>query len=331
MAVVIAPPEERMVFIVGRGRSGTTLLKTLIDTHPGISVAPEGLFVMNLLRPSRGRTWNEQNVRRFGREVFLEERTLRWSVSRDELERRWLALPAEASFARHCAEVYEAHAEATGKDPGRLLGDKNPHYSLFVDELMTTFPKARFIHIVRDYRDNVVSYQNVPFDLDGAAALAYRWEHYNRVVLDAAEREPLKFHLLRFEDLITEPVRTLDRLGEFLGLSWDASTLVHTRKKQESLPAWHRNVNEPIDPKLAGRWQNTLSESDVAMLDRICQPLGERLGYPAASKIRGSAAPMGVAYGWTITALEKLLFRFPLIPRILIIKAYRRLTGNVIE
>jgi hypothetical protein len=321
-----------MFFVVGRGRSGTTLLKALLDAHPSISVAPEALFIMNVARAYRTGSWNERRVRRFSRDVFLEDRMRRWGVTREELERRWLALPPDATFARRCAEVYEAHADRNGKRAGRLLGDKNPHYGLFAHELAEIFPRARFVHLVRDYRDNVLSYRNVPFDLSNNAALAYRWKHYNSMVMEAARRHPDRFHRISFEELVTAPATTLDRLCRFLGVESAEASLPDARSETSDVPPWHRHLGGPIDAGLAGRWQQELSAREVATIERICQPLGAHLGYaPASSPMHGTPALFGVASGWAVTALEKVLFRFPIALRVLVIRSYRRATGNVIR
>lgn len=322
-----APPDERMFFLIGRGRSGTTLLQGILDAHPSVSVAPEALFIMNLALAYRG-----GRTKGFTRDVFLEERMRRWAVKREDIEQRQLALPSDASFARRCAEVYEAQADAAKKDVGRLLGDKNPHYALFVDELMELFPRAKFVHLVRDYRDNVLSYRNVPFDLSNVAALADRWNDYNARIVAAAKRSPGRFHRVRFEDLVADPASTLRDICGFLGVAWDEKYLERNRNDRE-VPEWHRHLAKPIDANLAGRWQNSFSPKQVAIMDRICQPLGRELGYEAASPATrlGLAARAGAAYGSAVTQLERLLFRFPLFLRAGIIKVYRRQTGNVIR
>src|SRR5260221_7951748 len=142
--MILAPPESRMFFLLGRGRSGTELLRTILDAHSGISVAPEALFILNLARAYRRRPWSERRIRDFGRYLFLEDRMRLWNVTRENLETIWKALPADAGFGRRCAEVYEAHARAGRKNEGCLLGDKNPTFSLFVPELMELFPQAKF-------------------------------------------------------------------------------------------------------------------------------------------------------------------------------------------
>jgi hypothetical protein len=321
----IGSPDERMFFLVGRGRSGTTLLQTILNAHPAVSVAPEALFVMNLVRKYRDQ-WRIEN---FGDEVFLEARMRRWKLDRDALDARWGALPDDAGFARACAEVYEEYADEAHKELYRLLGDKNPHYALFTETLGELFPSAKFVYVVRDYRDNILSYQNVPFDLSSPGALAYRWVHYNNAVLKAAVRWPERFHQLRFEDLVHEPVATIDALCAFLGI--EPAEVMFTTHESDTLGVeWHRHLNRPIDPQLAGQWRDGLDPKTVEIADRICQPLGARFGYLPETPARRRAYA-GVALGWAVTTLERSLFRFPVALQALVIRTYRRLTGNVIR
>src|SRR5258708_18872438 len=130
--MAFAPPDARMFFLVGRSRSGTELLRNFLDAHDGISVAPEALFILILARAYKGRTWSDRRIHRFAKYLFLEDRMRLWNVTRENLETIWKTLPSDASFARRCAEVYEANTRASGKTAGSLLRDKNPTLSLSV-------------------------------------------------------------------------------------------------------------------------------------------------------------------------------------------------------
>lgn len=328
----VPSPEERLWFLVGRGRSGTELLRSILDAHSGISVAPEALFVLILARAYGRGTWDERRVRRFGRDLFLFDRMRLWDVTRENLEKTWSALPPDAGFARRCAAVYEAHAAAHGKSEGCLLGDKNPTFSLFVDELMDLFPRAKFVHVVRDYRDNVLSHRNVPFDLNSIPALAYRWKRYNEAILAAAARAPERFHRVRYEDLVRSPIPVIEGLCDFLGVQSEEATLQAREREDASAPSWHPHRSRPIDADRAGRWQRGFSPKEIATIDRICQPLGEECGYaPAAADALRSGWRRGVALGWAVTQSERLLFRFPVAAQALILGAYRHFTGSAVR
>jgi hypothetical protein len=317
-----------MFFIVGRGRSGTSLLSRMLDAHPAIGVAPEALFVMHLWRRYGSRELDEPAIPRFVRDLWREERLRRWRLERAEVERQLVAL-APASFARLCAKVYALHTAGSGKADPVLLGDKNPHYALFVDTLAEIFPHARFVHLVRDYRDNILSFQSVRFDLASVPALAYRWRRYNQEILRSSSRFPERYLRLRFEDLVDRPQTTLEEVCKFLGVAFEPSMLDFHTRRADTLPGWHRLLDHPLDGSQVRKWREASTPAAIAMADRVCQPLGAELGYqPAADGASLLRVAPGVLLGWSMTELERLLFRLPLELRTMIIRGYRRLTGN---
>ena len=324
-----------MFFILGRGRSGTTLLSRLLDAHPAIAVAPESLFVMNLYRRYRRGGWTERRIRAFSRDMWLEERMRRWRLDRAKVEERLLALVGEADFSRLCTEVYAAGAEARGKRGAVLLGDKNPGYSLFGKELAALFRRSRFIHLVRDYRDNVLSFQSVQFDLSSVSALAYRWLYFNRCIAQAARRFPRRFFTLRFEDLINEPRVWLERLCQFLGIPFSSQMLDSSQGREvEARLPWHPHLGSPLDPAQAGKWRTAMSVKDGRRADWVCQPFAAGFGYePSESdgELGPIAASLGMVWGRLVSVAERLLFRLPVRLRTRIIHGYRIATGNKIS
>jgi hypothetical protein len=201
-----------LFFIVGRGRSGTTLLRLLLDTHPAISVPPEAQFIMSLYNKYARTRWDKGKILSFYNDLWLEERLDDWNLNREKLKQDLLACGSEASFSHLCMTVYANYALVQGKEGVTILGDKNPIYARFLKELIGLFPESRFIHIVRDYRDNILSYQSVKFDVNSTSALAYRWKKYNEEVLKYSRIYPERFILVRHEDLLTDPTRHLRRV-----------------------------------------------------------------------------------------------------------------------
>jgi hypothetical protein len=297
-------------------------------------MAPEGLFVVSLAAKYGRAAWDEPTVRRFCRDLWHEERLRRWRLDPGALARQLLIDRRDAGYAEMCARVYAASAAARGKGAALRLGDKNPLYSLFVPALAELFPHARFLHVVRDYRDNVLSYRDVRFDTSSVPALAVRWRLYNEAVLDAGARLPGRLLRVRFEDLVSAPERCLRQICVFLDLAWDPSVMTAPRIPFYGLLAWHRRVADPIDPGRAGRWRTDLAPRDIEMADWICQPLGAVLGYaphataPPRLRLRDR---IGAALGHSMTAGEREVMRVPLALRSPAVRAYRRWTGNRIE
>lgn len=325
------PASERMFFIVGRGRSGTTLLSQLLDRHPGVCVAPEALFVMSLLKRYRAAAWDRKTVARFVRDLWLEERMTRWRVDAERLEARLreLLLSGEAGYAAVCAAVYAEEARARGGEGTVLLGDKNPHHSLFVEPLSRLFPRARFVHLVRDPRDNVLSFGRVPFDLSSVAGLSVRWVLYNRRVLQRVADLRDRYSRVRFEDLVARPTETLASVCGVLGIEPHRGTIEGAAVLDAAVLPWHHGLEGPIDTRQAGKWVESMPRGDVRLVEEICGDTARELGYPlSAAHKRLPRGLAGRVFGRAVTALEEILFELPLAVRWRVIRSYRRWTGN---
>ena len=326
--------KKDFVFVLGRGRSGTTLFRSILNSHSEISIAPEAIFIMNLYsKYGHVKDWDEDRVLKFSADLWLEDRLAFWGLDREKVTEDLLAVLQEGanSFADFCREVYVSFARQDGKPDARIVGDKNPHYSLMVDKLERLYPGSKFIHMVRDYRDNIRSYKNVKFDTRGTASLAQRWKLYNEHILEVYDQHPEKFHLFKFEDLLGCPHETLAGVCEFLGVSFEEGML-EFYKHSNSKYSWHRNLSRKLQTDKIEEWRSEMSDDDICVADKICQPLGARFDYPPDEKSKRRASVLrlvpGITYGTVLTQMERSLFSFPLDFRHQVIKCYRRLTGS---
>lgn len=332
-----APPPQ-LFFIVGRGRSGTTLLSRMLSSHPALAVAAEGFFVANLeARYGRGR-WDEARIERFCRDLVAERRMARWELPLPALRHRLRALGPGVDYATVCATVYRSYAEdCAGKVHVRAVGDKNPHYALLLPRLLRRFPQARFIHVVRDPRDNVLSYRDVPFDLSETHALAERWRAYNDRILSAAASAPHRFLRVHYEGLLQAPEATLTAACRFLDLPYDEAMLRFFERPMAGFYGagnpWHRRLQTPLDSTQLGRFRGRLTGAEVAAIEHICGPTLIRLGYapagptaPALSLHQRALRRVGWASVW---AEEQVFATLPMGVRVGLINAYRKATGRI--
>jgi hypothetical protein len=328
-----------MLFIVGRGRSGTTLLARLLTQHSSITVAPEGTFVLGLRRTYGAGAAGPTLGARFVSDLLRERRMQSWHLEVAALARRLQALPAPASYARLCREVYASYAEDTlGRAISAWLGDKNPPHALFVEPLAELFPDARFVHVTRDPRDNVRSYREVDFDLGDEVALAWRWRRYNERVLAARRRMPERFVHVRFEALVRQPERELTRVCAHLGLDFEPSMLAAhepgPKASPDAKPGWFQVPLGPVDAS-AARGPCALPLPARHAVDSICGELAEQLGYPRGDSLPWPSSARlrllpGLALGASSVVAEQLLFgHAPLPLRAGLVNGYRRALGRL--
>src|SRR3954468_22549156 len=143
-------------FIVGVGRSGTTMLRAMLDSHPDLCIPGESHFLSSLLRPWRRRQLTEQGrvvPERLLAELAKSRQFRNWGLDDDEL-RSTLSTDPRPDLADAVRRIYALHAHAAGKP---RYGDKTPSYVESITPIGRLLPEARFVHLVRDGRDVALS------------------------------------------------------------------------------------------------------------------------------------------------------------------------------
>lgn len=284
-------------FVVGVGRSGTTLLRLMLDAHPDLAVPPETSFIPDLIAAARTDGATADDLA----EVLTSHR--RWGdfgLEIDELTARWRSLPALKPGGVVRA-FYELYAEQRQKP---RWGDKTPGYTRHIRRISKVLPEARFIHLIRDGRDvansrvNTLALKPVPIE-----DVADRWQRR----LTKARRQGAKvdhYLELRYERLVAEPEATLRQICEFIELPWDEAMLSYHEhsgerlaeldrdipamdgrlpRSAESRLALHQRTTKPPDTSSIGKWRAGLSAEDVAAFEDVAGELLEELGYEPAT------------------------------------------------
>ena len=136
---------------------------------------------------------------------------------------------------------------------------------------------------MRDYRDNVLSFQNVHFDLSGTAALAERWRAYNEAVLTASRSRPERFFTLHYEDLLARPEPRLRDMCAFLSVDFE-KPMLSFHEDQGAVRDWQANLAVPLDKSRVEGWRERMDPAAVRSADAVCARLGARFGYETADK-----------------------------------------------
>jgi len=193
------------IFLLGCQRSGTTMLRLVLDSHSRISCGPETRFLTDMERIV-GRDW---------------ERLARFGFPRED----WL---------RRIREFFGGiHADyAAGRGKARWA-DKTPLYALVIPFVIEVFPDAQIVHVIRDGRDVVVSHRK-RFGYWSAVKCVVKWPRYIRVARAAGRAlPPGRYHELRYEDAVREPEKTLRALFEFLDEPWEPGVLDYGDKEHD--------------------------------------------------------------------------------------------------
>jgi len=278
-----------MIFVIGRGRSGTTLLTRMLNQLDHVYFAPEGMFLLNLYNKyGKIVKWDLDVIDSFVADLGKDVRFIRWGLDLKKIKEHLVA-KEDLDYKNACLEVYKLSAiNAEKSEEGLMLGDKNPAYSLFVDKILEIAPEAKFIFIMRDYRNNVLSYKNVYFDSNNTGVLGWRWLLYNKSVNKTRISNKDKFMFLRYEDFLNKDRRVsiLTEVCNFIGTEYSSKMFSNENLKINSCTAgreWHSNVSKPLMEENS-KWQKEMLPKDVELLDSICGEFGTEFGYSPQAK-----------------------------------------------
>jgi hypothetical protein len=237
------------IFVVGCPRSGTTMLRQILDSHSAISCGPESRFLWGM-KGIEERNWS--TIAGFG--LTLDE---------------WHARVRELFEAPH-----RRYADSQGKS---RWADKSPDYALILDYVDALYPEAQVIHMVRDPRDVVASWLRF-YGTRSVHRAASSWVRYVRAAHDFA-RGQLEHRAIevRYEDVVREPEQTLRKLFAWLGEPWEQGVLRFSESRHTRAGGPLHLQGEPGAPALrtsSVRGGNALSRSAVAL---VVKPNGRDL------------------------------------------------------
>jgi hypothetical protein len=290
--------------VLGVSRSGTTLLKAMLDAHSQLAIPSESYFLPQL--------WDRHGEQP-ERDAFVEdlgrlERLREWGVDPEQVRAR---LPAQPTFAQAVQSIFQLYAESRGKP---RFGEKTPLYMQHLDVLDRAFPDARYVHIVRDGRDAAVSLlamtRKPRFNLSrprGIGDFAVAWQREVRGAQGFGLTHP--YHELRYEDLVEEPESRLREVCAFLELEYEPGMLEYHRREDPSLYADHPRLAEP-PVRDTRSWRKELRPADAALFEAIAGDLLAELGYERAHPRpgrRARALAERAAYSTRLTLWSKAL------------------------
>lgn len=273
---------ERPIILIGSARSGTTLLRFMLSSHPRIYIPPQSDFIPHLFgRSPEAPLSRAQAIRAV--EYILDARPF---------IKDWLAeRPDPAAFVDGLPDrrpgtllngLYSQYAAQHGAE---RWGDKSPTYTAYIDLLGRIFPTAQFIHIIRDGRDVALStietFQKDSFHVDMYFA-AWTWKRRVQTARAVGARlGPDRYYELRYEQLVANPEPLLRSICDFLGETFVPAMLEPQKQARERLSPTgvHAAVRQPLTTDRSGRWRREMPEADQRLFQAVAGDMLADLGY----------------------------------------------------
>ena len=270
-------------FIIGSGRSGNTLLRSILSGNSDISIPPESYripFAIKKFHIFNNRDW-EDIVSQVLKEFEDCKEFYTWEIDITDAQKR---LENIADSKRTLSNIFdELFCTYTEKhSPGsKIWGDKTPMNTLYLDWIGTVFPRSKFIHIIRDGRDVASSYLKME-RYDTILEAANRWINSIESAQSFGSKIKENYMEIRYEELVTKPEEIIKDTCDFLDIDYDSKMLDHTKqvkKLGDTDKEHHSNLSKPISSDSVGKWRNNLSESDQESITKLLHKHLQRLGY----------------------------------------------------
>lgn len=251
--------DAAVFFVVGSVRSGTTLLRLMLDNHSRISCFGEFEYVVDLLKDRS--CWPTKTE--FAEFLSTERRYLSTG----------LELNSTTDYPSSCQYLFDAQTKVTNEELIARGAVVHRHFS----DLLRLWPNAKFIYLYRDGRDVAVSCAEQGFcgnawvGVDFWIRAESDWQKLCQSVMPDRRLE------VCYESLVSDPVQQLETICRFVGVDFDQRMLSYPSGSTYSAP----------DPGLLGKWKRTLSGSELEHIEnRIASRLLDRgyaLGTSAAN------------------------------------------------
>jgi hypothetical protein len=266
-------------FIVGAGRSGTTLLRLILAGHSRLHIPPETWFVRSLVEElPLAEVLSKEQVDKATNLMINDYRWPDMEITAEQLRDRAGTL-ASPTLVDIIDIVYRHHLALAGK---QRFGDKTPVYIHIVPELATLYPGARFIHLIRDGRDVAISNIDVGWDryyeqanFEWTQAMAKRREYsdspFASAILD-----------VRYEDLVTDLPTIVRKICLFLGEAFEPAmldwqhlvTLIPERERHI-----HGKLARPVSSDAVAVWRRKLNAAECFAVEACLHKDLRQLGY----------------------------------------------------
>ena len=272
MANILASP----VFIGGCDRSGTTLLGAILGSHQNIVCIPEAQFILDgYLSLGDNRKANDLSSREILAKIEDHSRFKLWNIELKEYPK------TRATYAEIIAFVIGEYADQNKARDSMLWVDHVPSNIKYTARLVELFPRAKFIHLVRDGRAVASSLLSVswgPRTIDQAANFWVKSIAYGL----AAEGFLGETQIIqvRYEDILTNPDVEIRRICKFLGIRFDLEML---KANGLNLPKYaqkdHQLVGQPLDTARISAWESKLNPRQIQIFESFTGDMLEYFDY----------------------------------------------------
>ena len=264
------------VFVTGFGKSGTTLLLSLLDGHPDLCVFPREMRFFDVVREQLEAD-KEDGLDRFFRRFFFKtdfgmEDAIDVPIDRKEyakvLRARWRSGGNKISSFMSAAVL--AYGEVSGQRERKWWVEKTPTNEKNAKLLAQWHPNLKMIYVVRDPRANYSAFRLYRERIREPINTARFIKEWQRSVRAGLSTRYSDFLILRYEDVVTDPEIAMGTVCEYLDINFSETMLVPTLVgKPFSGNSGYRQSFSGVSSESLVRWRTTLSQSEITQIQSL--------------------------------------------------------------
>lgn len=264
------------IFIGGCDRSGTTMLGSILGNSAGTVTTPESQFIIDSLHHNYVSLEKKinQNI------INFIENHWRFKLWEMEIEKIPIKELENLTFDMLITKLVESYSQKEhGTTPNYWI-DHTPSNMKYALRLLEIFPKAKFVHIIRDGRGITSSFKSLNWGPSTAKYSSKYWTERVSYGLALEKKFPDKVISVKYEKILASPTEEINRICGFLGLEFSEEML---KDQKFSVPNYtkeqHALVGKPVNTKNIDSWENKLSNKEIKIFEYLTGDLLEILEY----------------------------------------------------
>jgi len=290
-------------FVIGVQRSGTTLLRLLLNQHSMLSIPEEAGFLMPYMQRKNLEDLNPLSTRErktLVRYLIQNRQYQKWNLEDEVLD---LILTKELTLKQIISYLYWAFAQKNNKV---ICGDKTPSFIRKMELLLDIYPDAKVIHIIRDGRDVYLSLKKIEEPSAASIAVAsLEWRIKLSLIRRVIIKHPHRTVELKYEELLNNPAQNLKKVCDFIGVPFETEML-NFHQTSEKFVDHHLSelIFRPLDPSNTRKWVKSFTSFELKKYDFFSRKTLRRYGYPVTE--------LRVSFAEGISILAEFIIFLPL-------------------
>ncbi|WP_417585847.1 sulfotransferase family protein [Nitrincola sp.] len=275
-------------FILGNPRSGTSLLRLMLNSHPETVVPPECGFLLWLSEKyAYLPDYNQNTYANFIDDLFKTKKIETWDIKKEKLL-TIIKTERPKDYRSMTSIVYSYYAIEKGKKP-RIHGDKNNYYINEIEKIEKVFPNSKIIYIVRDGRDVAASYFKIddskiyskykPALPQSIEKIASDWS--KSTLMAKSMQNHSNTCVVLYENLVRDPTRALSEVCAHLDIDYSDNMLQFYKNNDEPIDflQWKAKTKQPVDTSSLGSYKKELTQEQILTFEQHARSALEAFNY----------------------------------------------------